>query len=227
MDICLFNKFGHCKFQAKCRKRHIEKKCGKEKCEFQNCLERHPRECTYYRYFGMCKFESYCSFDHKASKDDTIIKLEKDLNYVKNRLDEIEEVLKSKNMQIEFIFAALGDKTDHNKEKERIIGTKGQPLPSTLSVGKTSISPQLKFKCYLCSKLLPTKSDLIKHLNLTHNGQPKKLVCEDCDQICTHYAMLNKHKETEHDIYLCARCNIAFYGKENLGEHEEKHHGES
>ena len=118
-------------------------------------------------------------------------------------------------MQIEFIFAALGDKTDHNKEKERIIGTKGQPLPSTLSVGKTSISPQLKFKCYLCSKLLPTKSDLIKHLNLTHNGQPKKLVCEDCDQICTHYAMLNKHKETEHDIYLCARCNIAFYEEKN------------
>ena len=241
MNICLFNKFGHCKFQSKCRKRHIEKKCEKEKCEIQNCLEKHPRECSYYRDFGRCKFGSYCSFDHKASKDDTIIKLEKDLNDVKNRLDEIEVVLKSRNKHIEFILAALKDKTDDNNEcsygnkNEKLLSINindnemdnYQTLPSTPSVGKTSISPQQKFKCYLCGKLLPSKSDLIKHLDLTHKGQPKKLVYEDCDQICTHYPMLYKHKETEHDIYLCARCNIQFYGKDNLGEHEEKHHGES
>ena len=282
MDICLFNKFGHCKFQSKCRKRHIKKKCEKENCEIQNCLERHPRECSYFRDFGRCKFGSYCSFDHKASKDDTIIKLEKDLNDVKNRLDEIEEVLKSKNKQIEFILAALEDKTDHNKECNFLINdletmTVHQEKPSESSyeqventmennlfkcdvcdyessskkgvsihkgskhkdvngldkqiskpviekVEKLSVSPHPKFKCYHCGESLPTISDLINHHNLNHKGYPKKMVCDNCDQICTNIPMLNNHKETEHNMYICARCNTQFYGRENLDEHTRKQH---
>ena len=71
-DICLFNKFGHCRFQTTFRKRHVGKICEKDQCNIQSCSERHPRECTYYRDFGRCKFGTYCSFRHRNSKDEKI-----------------------------------------------------------------------------------------------------------------------------------------------------------
>ena len=68
--------------------------CEKEEYEVHNCLERHPRECSYYRDLKRCKFGSYCSYKHKNSKDDEIEEIKKDLNNVKSRLEQIEEFLK-------------------------------------------------------------------------------------------------------------------------------------
>ena len=73
---------------------------------------------------------------------------------------------------------------------------------------KSSVSLHPKFNCYLCGESLITITDLINHHNLNHKGCSKIMVCEECDQICTHTAMLKIHKETEHNIYICARCNI-------------------
>ena len=92
------------------------------------------------------------------------------------------------------------------------------------SVEKLSVSLYPKFKCYLCGEALPTITDLINHHNLNHKGYPKKMVCEECDKICSNIPMLNNHKETEHNLYLCARCNTQFNGRESLDEHTEKQH---
>jgi hypothetical protein len=49
--VCLFNKFGHCKFQKKCKKMHIIEVCGILDCEVRNCKLRHPKVCSFYRDF--------------------------------------------------------------------------------------------------------------------------------------------------------------------------------
>ena len=99
-----------------------------------------------------------------------------------------------------------------------------QAKASTPLVGKIPLSIHPKFKCYFCEKSLQTKSDLINHQNLDHKGHPKKSVCEEGEQICTHATMLISHKETEHNMFICARCNIQFYGKESLNQHTGKQH---
>ena len=91
-------------------------------------------------------------------------------------------------------------------------------------VSERSISLHPKFKCYLCSELLLTLSDLINHHKCNHNDHPNKLICEDCDETCTHAAMLVTHKQTKHNIYICARCNTQFYGREKIDDHNEKKH---
>ena len=101
---------------------------------------------------------------------------------------------------------------------------KGLDKQISKPVEKSSVSLHPKFKCYLCGESLPTISDLINHHNLNYKGYPKKMVCEDCDQICTNIPMLNNHKETEHNICICARCNTQFYGRESLDEHTRKQH---
>ena len=241
MDICLFNKYGHCKFQGTCRKRHIMNICDKEECEVRKCLKRHPRECSYYREFKRCKFGSYCSFLHKTSKDDEIKKLKKDLNDVKSRLEKIEDILKFKSKQLELIenekddsqvrddrIGAKDQKEEINKEVSHDIGHSElpsiHPKEAEIDNSEFQVSLHPKFNCYLCGESLQTISDLINHHNLNHQGYPKKMICEECDEICTHVAMLKNHKEREHNIYICARCNMQFNGKESLNGHTEKQH---
>ena len=115
-DICLFNKFGHCKFQTTCRKRHVGKICKKDQCNIPSCSERHPRECTYYRDFGRCKFGTYCSFRHRNSKDEKIKELESELKNLKSKLEKFEEELKIGSKQIEFILDALEEKGSSDEQ---------------------------------------------------------------------------------------------------------------
>ena len=131
MDICLFNKYGHCKFQGTCRKRHFMNICDKEECEVRKCLKRHPRECSYYREFKRCKFGSYCSFVHKTSKDDEIKKLKKDLNDVKSRLEKIEDILKFKSKQLKLI----ENEKDDSQVRDDRIGAKDQKEEINKEVG--------------------------------------------------------------------------------------------
>ena len=82
-------------------------------------------------------------------------------------------------------------------------------------VSERSISPHPKFDSYLT-----------KHDKFNQNDRPSKLICEDCDKTCTHAAMLDSHKQTKHNIYICARCNTQFYGREKIDDHNEKKHSE-
>ena len=62
--VCIFNKFGHCKFKNVCCYRHVNTVCDNQSCDVVNCEKGYPRVCKYYRDFGRCKF-SPCSFQHE------------------------------------------------------------------------------------------------------------------------------------------------------------------
>ena len=79
-NVCIFNKYGYCKFKYTCRKQHIQEKCSNEKCEILRCSLRHPKICRYFRDFGNCKFGEWCSFRHE-------IKVNKDIEDMKKTLD--------------------------------------------------------------------------------------------------------------------------------------------
>ena len=130
---------------------------------------------------------------------------EKDDNQVKDsrigEKEQKEEISKEFSQDIR-----NSESTSTNTKETEIDNTKVQiskPIEE-----KSSVSLHPKFICYLCGESLITITDLINHHNLNHKGCPKIMVCEECDQICTHTAMLKIHKETEHNIYICARCNI-------------------
>ena len=80
---------------------------------------------------------------------------------------------------------------------------------------------QLKpgFKCYLCNSNFSTKSNMKKHHNYHHKDRPIRYTCDRCDENWKHEEMLNSHKGSEHNIYICARCNTQFIGKQKLDEH--------
>ena len=63
-SVCLFNKFGYCKFSKMCFKKHKDTECAKDMGEIKNCPLRHPKVCKYFKSEGFCKFGQYCRFKH-------------------------------------------------------------------------------------------------------------------------------------------------------------------
>ena len=72
INICQYNKFGHCRFGAKCRKQHCDVICESNSCDIFNCENRHPKRCKYWQEYGLCKFGSYCSYVHIASSEESL-----------------------------------------------------------------------------------------------------------------------------------------------------------
>ena len=89
-SVCYFNKYGHCKFQKKCRKMHIDKICESLECEPRKCTLRHPKVCSFYRDYRFCKFSEYCSFSHNT-RNNLNDGLEKEISEIKIKLDLLRE----------------------------------------------------------------------------------------------------------------------------------------
>ena len=97
--LCLYNKFGFCKFGERCRRHHINEICKESSCEINSCRQRHPKTCKYFRDFGRCKF-SPCAFKHQVVTNayDDILKEMKEIN---EKIVDLESDILDKNQQIE------------------------------------------------------------------------------------------------------------------------------
>ena len=86
----------------------------------------------------------------------------------------MEKKKKKKKIHKEFIpdlkTVSFPQSTERKGEIENIQAKTSKPLE-----GKIPLSVHPKFKCYLCEKSLPNKSDLINHQNLDHKGHQKKI----------------------------------------------------
>ena len=94
--LCLYNKYGYCKFSERCRRHHVNEICENNSCIISECRQRHPKTCRYFENFGRCKFFP-CAFKHEprnstpANEEITI----------KESYKLIENEIKEKNRKIE------------------------------------------------------------------------------------------------------------------------------
>ena len=106
-NVCLFFKFGYCKFKSNCKNKHVTQVCDDEKCVQKKCPKRHPRNCKYMTAFGSCKLGTACAYAHgKKNEND---KLEQ-------KLDQLIEIAKKKDDDIDKLIKM-------NNEKDKIIDT--------------------------------------------------------------------------------------------------------
>ena len=118
--VCRFHQFGYCRFQERCRRKHINETCENENCSSRECPKRHPRICKYFREFNRCKFGDFCNYRHKYfisnsnNNDDTIrelnekicthgdrmVDLEKDNDVLRNRVSQLEKELSNLREQL-------------------------------------------------------------------------------------------------------------------------------
>ena len=106
--VCVFNKFGFCKYSVKCRKKHEDLKCENLSCEIFNCSKRHPKECKYYREFNRCKYNEYCRYEHKQKESSKGNDKNQECKHVQleDRISELERILENTEKN----FKMLSDK---------------------------------------------------------------------------------------------------------------------
>ena len=116
-NICLYNKFGHCKFGETCQKHHLKELCEIKSCETQSCSKRHPRICKYYYEYRRCKFGSYCSFSHRASSSNTIENYDK-ISELERKMSSLEKTVTKSEIKIKKLEDAIDSVEVKNKKLE-------------------------------------------------------------------------------------------------------------
>ena len=145
--VCKYNQSGYCKYQSRCRFRHVNTICEDEECNNKSCENSHPKLCTYFEKFGRCKFGDFCKFSHlklaKTHSDDVKTKLIQLEDKVNEQQDEI-SILKDEIKGLKNLLQTFQKDVDDAKESKNI---------ST-------------FKCDMCEKVFKTKNGLQKHMKV-------------------------------------------------------------
>ena len=174
--VCRFNKFGYCKFEHNCQKRHIDKLCENEDCDTK-CENRHPKPCRYYDMYQRCKFGDFCKFSHTYKHknfDDKILK---------NSFDDLEkEVVKNKkeikilNEKINFfeniinMFRNLNDSENHAIDKEE----EGEKDVTVVEGDREdSVKVPMNFTCEVCENQFQNETVFNNHIMNNHNEIPQ------------------------------------------------------
>ena len=113
--LCLFNKFGYCKFSERCRKQHINEICSSNTCNITECRKRHPKFCKYFRNYGRCKFNP-CAFKHQilvgSNKG-----LEEKIIFLENAVHEKNKQIEDLNLEIARLETKVNDIETKSEEK--------------------------------------------------------------------------------------------------------------
>ena len=115
-SLCNYNKFGFCKFREVCRKQHVKELCEELSCDGKTCIQRHPKECKFFRNRGYCKFGEWCHFLHVVRKNPEIEKIKEENKAILEKLNALEKLLLEKDKEMEQILKAIQE-TKNTKEK--------------------------------------------------------------------------------------------------------------
>ena len=81
-EVCK-QKFGFCKYEERCEKRHLEKTCEKRSsCDSPKTCEKRNPMCAIYFLEGFCKFGKSCAYHHQTqeqtvNESEMIVKVDK------------------------------------------------------------------------------------------------------------------------------------------------------
>ena len=191
--VCSFNKYGHCKFQKKCRKMHEDKIYESLECEPRKCNLRHPKVCSFYRDYKFCKFAEYCSFSHNIHKNFND-GLEKEISDIKIKLDLLREKENEHDNQLrnleneinerEILFRNFNIKFEESVEKigmlekkVKMVEEKNHFLQSKIEMfEKTSHTSSDNLGCNICDLIFKTKLEMNEHTKeklVNTQGQPQ------------------------------------------------------
>ena len=91
-EVCNYQKFGFCKFEDKCQKKHLKVTCHDLSvcAEIKTCQKRHPRRCKRHALEGFCGFRAVCAYHHQ----DQSTQLTKNSNTEMNKkVEDLEKII--------------------------------------------------------------------------------------------------------------------------------------
>ena len=113
--ICTHHKFGYCKYNKDCKKKHVKGECKDlATCKnITNCMKRHPKCCIKYA-SGKCRYETDCSYKHQEPAE---IKEHNQLSDKVKQLEKVVHALTCKVLSLEEEVTEIRDNNKNNEEK--------------------------------------------------------------------------------------------------------------
>ena len=235
--ICLFNKFGYCKYKEVCRKHHINDICSDSSCDFLTCRLRHPKLCNWYSEYGRCKFQP-CAFRHEEKEND-IKKILEENSKVMSKLEAVEKSLaeleaKEKETfvnieKLEQVQKSVEENEKRIKEIEIIFENKFDSLENKINTltkclgEKDSIIENLRIKLVTKSQthLLEIEERFGKIERRAYVLEKTKLgneFCDFCGEEFDSKSNMNEHIRYTH-TFACEICGSSFKTLTDLETH--------
>ena len=245
-QVCVYNKFGFCKYLDTCRFRHIQIVCEKGECEAEKCSKRHPQTCRYYRDYGRCKFGEYCFYKNHDDQNKTIYREVKDL---KLKVEALEKLLKEKDGEIQKILENIKYIKTQTVERSNVI-IEDSFSEKVVEMNKFELeeknTQKETFDCDICDYESKTNKGLKIHKGLKHKlisaqSNPSDetkidehfFYCSECDKDVKLQDSLKfrDHGREEHGWFWCPNwapdldigevCEYVSYKKSDLKKHIE------
>ena len=243
-EVCIFQKFGFCKFQEKCIRVHFTQVCGSpSKCkDVTLCQKRHPKNCKSFSAGSGCKHGEKCAYRHNIpihveehnEMKEKIVVLEKMVSELNKKmtnketeqvkqLDIVVKALIRKVLSLENEMIYMKDNKVSNKcsvEEEILAKVKYMEVSERQDL--KIINKKEKFEVY-CKGLKEEKSKQNDSKD-SKKSQKKDFKCEKCDYVCQKLTTLKKHVNTKHTEQNCKVCHTEFKTSMELINHVAKEH---
>ena len=218
-EVCQFDKFGFCKYQKDCKRRHFSEECKDlSRCKsIKTCVKRHPKACKQYA-SGHCRFESGCAYKHEEpipNKEQIqmaqkVQKLEQVLHAMTRKVLAMEEEIKEikKNNEPSKGVKGLRDQEKGDNVKEDMSDNNFKPKSYSSPKDK---EPLTQPKC---------NKDKIKESEVKED----MFLCTKCDYKSKKEANLKKHIITKHEDHVCKECGKKLKSFMELLKHVASQH---
>ena len=198
--ICKYNKFGYCKFGAKCQFRHINVLCLTENCNVHVCENRHPPICYYQRSYGRCKFTTFCKYSHEKEKNEC--ENNENIHDLRKKLEEKELQVNNLESRLLFLEREKNEKTEQLTIKIialEEIQTKKKLWPTQPYIRVTKLKPKPTFYEFtpIC------REDMTAHIE-THNAKSRESYqfnCNLCGFVATSQENIDAHIGAHHKTH--------------------------
>ena len=96
-EVCMFGKFGFCKFKEVCKRKHFTNVCESlSRCtNIKTCQKIHPKACRRFKTGNQCKFKEDCAYDHTRKNHD------EEKNNLKEKVDLLEKLVNEITNKVE------------------------------------------------------------------------------------------------------------------------------
>ena len=198
-EVCLYQKYGFCKYKEMCSKRHLDQECKDlNDCKTKKiCDKRHPKICKRYVLEKSCVFGDKCEYLHKENE------METDQIKTKERVDKLEQIVKDKISEEKKMKHAIQELEKVLKAMSRKVIHLEEQVVKMKEDSKENKKNELK-------EPFETASDFLNSTPVSANEKPSvvetkskeskkyKFKCEKCEYKCQKESVLRKHTETKH-----------------------------
>jgi hypothetical protein len=214
-SVCVFNKYGFCKYLETCRNYHEKKICEISQCEVRKCPLRHPKICKFYRDNGYCKFGEFCYFSHKTKMN------------IENYRKENEEIL-SKLAEVDRSLKALEEKERETKAIIENLKAVNEQSESQNKMYENLMKRFNEMEVKLAERDIQIDNLLEKVQNFEQsqtnlNEESGSYNCNKCDFKTYHKKGLKIHRRKKHGSTTCELCDNIFDSVRELKIHTYTH----